>query len=473
MRKGFAMATSRAPRKRLPEHPSPEHLRKQAKRLARRETIALAAAQRRLAAEYGFRSWAALMRAMPERAAEAALSPLSAAAARGDTAEVARLLAAGAAADGEREIDAPLWHVCSSAAPDEARLAVARLLLDAGAAVRRDGRDNRTALQAAAARGPFAMVELLIRRGAVVWQVDARGRNALAYARRGRAADKAAIIEVLDWPVIRDPAFRRAVAAIHGGEVAALAALLDQDPDLLQRRALEPDWLPRGYFSDPKLFWFIANNPTLMKAMPANIVAIARTMLDRGVAQDDRDYALGLVMTSAPARQQGHQLPLLRALLAAGAVATPPAIAMTLGHRELEPVQALLDAGLALTAPIAAALGRVDDLGRLLARADAQEKQEALGQAVINRQIAAARLCLDAGADVNAFLPVHKHSTPLHQAALDDDLAMLTLLIERGARTDIRDTMWNGTPLGWAIHTRKRKAEAYLRALMPPSPGET
>jgi hypothetical protein len=37
------MATSRAPHKRLPDNPSQEHLRKQAKRLAKREAIALAA----------------------------------------------------------------------------------------------------------------------------------------------------------------------------------------------------------------------------------------------------------------------------------------------------------------------------------------------------------------------------------------------------------------------------------------------
>ena len=32
-------------------------------------------------------------------------------------------------------------------------------------------------------------------------------------------------------------------------------------------------------------------------------------------------------------------------------------------------------------------------------------------------------------------------------------------------RTDTRDTLWNGTPLGWAVHGRKAKAEAYLRSL--------
>jgi peptide-methionine (S)-S-oxide reductase len=470
MRKGFAMATTGAPQKRLPNNPSAEHLRKQAKRLAKRDALQLADAQRQLAHDYGFRTWAALMHAAGATgAADTALSPLTAAASRGDAAEVATLLAAGASPDGANDRDTPLWHACNGDAPAEARLAIARQLLDAGAQVRHACRNNATALHAAATRGPFAMVELLIRRGAMSWQADAKSRDALAYARRANAVDKAAIIEVLDRPVIRDPAFRAAVTAIHAGDRAALVTLLENDPDVLHRRAIEPEWLTRGYFSDPKLFWFVANNPTLIKKMPANIVAIAQAMLDRGVEQADRDYALELLMTSAPAREQGHQLPLLRALLAAGAVATKRAITMTLAHWELEPIRALLDGGLALTAPIAAAFDRVQELGPLLARATPEEKQEALGLAVINRRREAARLCLDAGADVNGFLPVHSHSTPLHQAALDEDLALMALLIARGARTDTRDTLWNSTPLGWAIHTRKPKAEAYLRSLAPPA----
>ena len=88
--------------------------------------------------------------------------------------------------------------------------------------------------------------------------------------------------------------------------------------------------------------------------------------------------------------------------------------------------------------------------------------------AVINRQREAARLCLDAGADANAFLPVRAHSTPLHQAALDGDLPMMKLLVAHGARHDIRDTLWNGTPLGWAMHNGQREAVAYLRATFGP-----
>jgi ankyrin repeat protein len=98
-----------------------------------------------------------------------------------------------------------------------------------------------------------------------------------------------------------------------------------------------------------------------------------------------------------------------------------------------------------------------------LVDADSSTPQLAFGLAVINRQVHAARLCLEAGADVNAFLPVHAHSTAAHQAAVNDDIEMLRLLVEHHARLDIRDKLWNGTPLGWAGHTGKAAAEAFLR----------
>ena len=53
--------------RRLPPNPSKEHLRKQAKRLAKDKTLKLAAAQRQLAAEHGAASWAELMRRVEAR----------------------------------------------------------------------------------------------------------------------------------------------------------------------------------------------------------------------------------------------------------------------------------------------------------------------------------------------------------------------------------------------------------------------
>jgi peptide-methionine (S)-S-oxide reductase len=465
------MPTPQAPQRRLPANPSQENLRKQAKRLAKAEGLRLAAAQRRLAAEYGHRTWADLMRAADTSSGADAVAPsaLSIAAARADLAAVGAALAQGEPVNGRNDdVNTPLWQACVADAPAEQRIAVVRLLLEAGASPRQECENRATPLQAAARSGPLALVELLIRGGALSWMADRRGKTALDYARTGSAPDRDAIIELLDRPVMRDPNFRAAVRAIHTGDVNGLSRLLDQHPDLLRMRAIEPECYPKDYFRDPKLFWFIANNPTLMQQVPANIVAITQAMLERGVEQGDLDYTLELVISNNDEIMHGHQAELLATLLAAGAKAKPWAIVVALAHWQLAPVHALLDHGLAMTAPIAAVLGRNDELNRLLAATSAEDRQTALGLAVINRQVEAARLCLDAGANVNSMLPVHKHSTPLHQAAINDDLPMLELLVARGARLDTRDTLWNGTPLGWAVHEKKQAAEAYLRSLTSP-----
>ncbi|MEE2691890.1 MAG: ankyrin repeat domain-containing protein [Pseudomonadota bacterium] len=457
-----------APRRRLPAHPSKEHLRKQAKRQAKSDGVALAAAQRRLAAEYGFDNWSALMRAVDEaRSVAQKRSPLFVAAAGADEAAVRRLLAEGAPADGDpHEVETPLFRACDSAAPAEKRLAVVKMLLDAGAFVRRGCAEGATPLHAAARRGPAALVELLLRSGALVWQGDEKGLRPYDYARDGSPAERERILYLCsDDPKIEDGSFRAAVAAIQTGDLPALRRLLDEHPHLLHMRAIEPDIGPRGYFSDPKLFWFIANNPTLVPAAPANIVAVAEEMIRRGVERSDLDYALELVMTNGMMAAE-QQLALVETLIGAGAMASSQAILMTLGHRQTAPVAWLLDHGEPLSAPIAAALGKDGDLAALLAQASQDEKNAALAMAVINRQREAVRLCLEAGAEPNRFMPCHSHSTPLHQAALDGDLPIMEMLIAHGARLDIEDTMWRGTPLGWAAHGGQGEAERYLRGII-------
>jgi pimeloyl-ACP methyl ester carboxylesterase len=454
----------------LPARPSKEHLRKQAKRLAKEKSLGLAEAQRAIAARYEAPDWAELMRRVDQaRGGEPRLSPLSAAARAGDVASVRRLLGEGQAVDGEAgDRGTPLWQACASKAPDEVRLAIVDALLVAGANPRNDSA-GETALHAAAARGPLALVERLIVGNALEWQGDRKGRSPLAAAKRGTATDKSAIVELLDRPTIRDASFRAAVKALQSGDLPSLVRQLDAEPRLLRDRILEPEAYRQAsrpqYFRDPKLFWFIANNPTLMKRMPENMVEIAQAMISRGVEAADLDYALELVMTSAPAREQGLQLPLLECLVKAGASASRRALDMTLAHRELEPVRALLSAGLPMTAALAASLGHVDRLPSLLREASQDERQRALGLAVINHEVEAARMALEAGADPNVFLPVHAHSLPMHQAAGDDNLEMLDLLLAYGARHDIPDKLWGGKPLGWAIHGGHMRTRTRLEEL--------
>lgn len=395
-----------------------------------------------------------------------ALAPSAAA---GDLAEVRRLLAQGHAPDGDESGEAsPLWLACTSEASPEVRLEIATALLTAGANARRSA-SGSTPLHAAAARGPLGLVERLIAHGAVEWEPDSRGWSALEAARNGSAPDRAAIVTLLDRPVISDPDFRAAVIAIQTGDVVELARLIDASPRLLRERAVEPHCYRAAarpqYFLDPKLFWFVANNPRLVPTMPANILAIAGVMLARGIEPADLDYALELVMTSASARTHGHQLPLVHALLDAGAKPSDRSIAATLAHRELEPIRLLLDKGAPISPQIAAALGKAEDLRRLLRDASSDDIQMALAQATINGEVETARVALDFGADANRFMPVHAHSTPLHQAVLIENIALIELLLARGARTDIRDKAWNATPLAWAIHEGKVASQARLAGL--------
>jgi len=73
---------------------------------------------------------------------------------------------------------------------------------------------------------------------------------------------------------------------------------------------------------------------------------------------------------------------------------------------------------------------------------------------------------LDAGEDPNRYNPVgcHSHSTPLHQAAAAGHLEVVRLLVERGARLDLKDTHWRATPAGWARHEGRKEVEAFLLA---------
>lgn len=263
-------------------------------------------------------------------------------------------------------------------------------------------------------------------------------------------------------PPLRDPQFEAAVAALQAGDEAALASLLDADPALLTRAAVDPGPMREGYFADPRLFWFVANNPTLTPDSPPNILDIARLMIARGVGQDDLDYTLGLVATNG-LMARPLQIELARVLIEGGA---NPGGKLTgvLGHGQTEIVEWLVARGRPVDAPVAAGLGRTDGLPALLKAASRDDVDEALALATINRHPLAVQMALQAGADPNRFMPVHTHSTPLHQAALNGDLETMTLLIDAGARLDTLDTLWRGTPLGWAIHGEQADAQALLRA---------
>jgi ankyrin repeat protein len=114
---------------------------------------------------------------------------------------------------------------------------------------------------------------------------------------------------------------------------------------------------------------------------------------------------------------------------------------------------------------VAAGLGRLEDTARLLTTADSESRHAALALAAQHGHRDVVSLLLDAGENPDRYNPdgFHSHSTPLHQAVWADHEDVTRLLVERGARLDIRDTIYQGTPLDWAIYGKRTAIAGYLR----------
>jgi hypothetical protein len=70
---------------------------------------------------------------------------------------------------------------------------------------------------------------------------------------------------------------------------------------------------------------------------------------------------------------------------------------------------------------------------------------------------------LEHGVDASEVLPRPHKQTGLHWAAFGGHLGTVKALLKRRPKLDVRDTSFNGTPLGWALHgwweRRDRPAE--------------
>jgi ankyrin repeat protein len=183
---------------------------------------------------------------------------------------------------------------------------------------------------------------------------------------------------------------------------------------------------------------------------------------------------MSMLVSSCHPADAGVQVPLVETLLDYGASleatgsrkwGSPLMTALVFGY--LPAAEALIRRGARIDyLPAAAGLGRPADAARLLAAADAESRHLALALAAQHGHAEIVRLLLDAGEDPNRYNPEgsHAHSTLLHQAVWGGHEAVVRLLIERGARLDILDTIHQSTPLGWAIHGEQSEIEDYLRS---------
>jgi len=286
-----------------------------------------------------------------------------------------------------------------------------------------------------------------------------------SWARLKRHIERPTAADRLDQPHherIEDSTFRRAVELLDAGDAAGLRTLLKLHPRLVHQHVL---FEGGNYFRSPTLLEFVAENPIRHGRLPANIVEVARVILDAGPDTAARNETLMLVATGSVPRECKVQLPLIDLLCEHGAD-PDSAIRAAAVLNEHDSVHVLIRRGSKVTLPVAAALGRVTEFKRLFVTASAEERHLALAVAAQFGHVEIVRLLLDAGEDPDRYNPAggHSHSTPLHQAALAGHLEVVRLMVERGARLDLKDVLWHGTPADWAAHEGKTEVEEYLRA---------
>jgi ankyrin repeat protein len=398
-------------------------------------------------------------------------SPLATASRAARPIVVKKLLEMGASADGPNDRgNTPLWFACQSSENADDRLAVAKLLIEAGADVNRRCEDGSTPMHFAAWRGPKAMVTLLLDHGARHWIADDNGKTPADYAKDSNVStDKDAILEVLTAFHTDDTPFRDAIAAIDAGDVPRLKQLLAEHPRLVTERLKSDSTLTRGYFANPALLWFVAENPIRNRKLPPNIVEVAQAIIDAGAKLDDIRYTLGLVASGMVPREMKLQVPLMEMLVRRGGDPTG-ALEAAIGEHEQEAAAAALRLGAKHTLVSAAAMGELDPLRRLLAENPGEkDKLRALQFAAHYGQIGSVDTLLDAGVDINARLPRVYEPTALHEAAWFNHRELVEHLLQRGADPTIKDTQFDATPAGWAEHAGHKELADLIRKTSPPA----
>lgn len=275
-----------------------------------------------------------------------------------------------------------------------------------------------------------------------------------------------------DGPIRR---FEQAVEAVICGDIDAVKMMLQKQPELVQSRST------RSHHAT-LLHYTAANGvENVRQKTPANAVEVTKLLLEAGAEvdaladmYDNKCTTMSMLVSSCHPHEAGLQVTLAKTLLDYGAAFDGPGsnwsssvmTALLFGY--LETAEALVRRGAKVDhIAIAAGLGRTEDVTRLLPSSNTLARHQALALAAQLGQASAVKQLLDAGEEPNRFNPdgYHSHATPLHQAVWSDHLAVVKLLIERGARLDLRDTLFDGTPLDWAKHGQRTDIVNYLQEL--------
>ena len=290
------------------------------------------------------------------------------------------------------------------------------------------------------------------------------------------------------------PRFDEAVAALVAGDIRRLDDLLGRHPELVRARTnLEP---PYHYFTGATLLHHVAWNPSRREPVPANIVDVARLLIDRGADADTMTLGrnggttMGLIVTSRQASQANVSGPLMQLLIDRGAtfdLHTVDAVIPewsglnvldgALSNYATRAAEKLIELGARPDVCAAAALGRMDLLrdlfdadGHLRARpwrkGREMSERDAIGLAMlfayVNERAEAMNFLLEK--DGNWNMTGVNNGTALHRAAWAGDLSMVQRLVALGADVGNRDNPFMSTPLSWAQHNKQTAVFDWLRA---------
>ncbi len=267
--------------------------------------------------------------------------------------------------------------------------------------------------------------------------------------------------------------------AVISGDVTTLRSMLRENPELVRARSMRRH--------NATLLHYVGANGVEggRQKTPENALEVAKMLLDAGAEVDAladmyeaKCTTMSMLVSSSHPAEAGLQTALAETLLDYGAALDGPgskwqsALMTALAFGYLGTAEMLARRG----APVdniaaVAGLGRLEDTARLLPLADSQSKHIALALAAQHGHADIVRLLLDAGEDPSRYNPdgYHSHSTPLHQAVWSNHADVVRLLVERGARLDIQDTVYQGTPLDWAIYGGRTAIAEYLRDRAAPT----
>lgn len=260
-----------------------------------------------------------------------------------------------------------------------------------------------------------------------------------------------------NWAQLRTEVQRRQI--FDRGDVAALRALLAEQPELARRRM--EHWCDHRLGADPlgylAMLRFDARRLGLAGELPA-VGAMTQALIDAGAPVEGSPSAPETPLITAASYGDAEVAQILidaGARLDATAASSAGGVAggTPLMHAAYFGMTHVVDTLVAAGAPIrtiaeAAAAG---DLGAFLdAPRTEPERVAALRLAAGNQRLDVIDQLVAAGTPVDGL--DERGSTALHEAAFYGRAASVRRLLERGADPNLRDTTHDGTALGWCRH---------------------